>query len=421
MPSDYAGRWNDVGCDFPVHDKLTVMRQRVANGRHGFIFHEACWSLLPEAYHPEAIPLARLLEVCRSLPFPLQGTGVSWGHDYGGLVLLDNQSHYPWEDRFIDRYDDSITRRHAKENPYDILEIQRLLKEPPHCPPYWEKLSSSRPISKEGDYFARLPWEICEEIALYLPTIDILSVRRASRAFSHIFSSQPLWASRFKANADRGFLFESRNSKKSRDWRSLYRRTNDVHSPPGLQNRKRIWGLILSLMDVLSMRWNDSSKLCPWDVNRAGLRWSEIVGDLRQEQPLGPYCGFNEGCRLFNKQSTSIPDLLFQIAFSVVRFGDTEYIAGIRFIPSKGTDICLGYRAKGKELFLDVTVLRGFVSAVGSRGIQALQIITGKGQISQWFGCPSESTRTRRLAVFGSIAAIEAGFDVSISSGLPFL
>ena len=397
------------------------MRQREANGRHGFIFHEACWSLLQEAYHPEAIPLARLLEVCRSLPFPLQGTGVSWGHDYGGLVLLDNQSHYPWEDRLIDRHDDSITCRHARENPFDVLEIQRLLKELPQCPPCCEKLSSSRPISKEGDYFARLPWEICEEIALYLPTTDMLSVRRASRAFSHIFSSQPLWASRFKSNADRGFLFESRNSKKSRDWRSLYRRTNDVHSPPGLQNRKRIWGLILSLMDVLSMRWNDSSKLCPWDVNRAGLRWREIVGDLSQEQPLGPYRAFNEGCRLFNKQSTSIPDLLFQIAFSVVRFGDTEYIAGIRFIPSKGTDICLGYRAKAKELVLDVTVLRGFVSAVGSRGIQALQIITGKGQVSQWFGCPSESPRTRRLAVFGSIAAIEAGFDVSISSGLPFL
>lgn len=397
------------------------MRQRVANGRHGFIFHEACWSLLQEAYHPEAVRLARLLEVCRSLPFPLQGTGVSWGHDYGGLVLLDSQSYYPWEERLIERHEGSITCQHAKENPYDVLEIQRLLKEPPQCPPCWEKLSSSRPISKKGDYFARLPWEIREEIAIYLPTTDILSIRRASRAFSHIFSSQPLWASRFEANADRGFLFEARNSKESRDWRSLYRRTNDVRSPPGLQNRKRIWGLIPSLMDILSMRWNNSSRLCPWDLNRDGLRWSEIVGNLRQEQSFGRYCGFNEGCRLFNKQSTSIPDLLFQIAFSVIRIGDTEYIAGIRFIPSKGMDICLGYRAEGKELFLDVTVLRGFVSAVGSRGIQALQIITGKGQISQWFGCPSESPRTRRLAVFGSIAAVEAGFDVSISLGLRLL
>lgn len=397
------------------------MRQREVNGWHGFVFHEACWSLLQEAYHPKAIPLARLLEVCRSLPFPLQGTGVSWGHDYGGLVLLDNQSHYPWEDRLIERHDDSITYRHAKENPYDVLEIQRLLKEPPQCPPCWEKLDSLRPISNEGDYFVRLPWEIREEIALYLPTTDILSIRRASRAFSHVFSSQRLWASRFKANAERGFLFESRNSKKSRDWRSLYRRTNDAYSPPGLQNRKRIWGLILSLMDVLSMRWNDSYKLCPPDLNRAGLRWSETTGLLIQEQPFGPYRGFNEGCRLFNKQSTSIPDHLFQIAFSVVRVGNTGYIAGIRFIPSNGTDICLGYRAEGKELFLDITVLRGFVSAVGSGGIQALQVITGKGQISQWFGCPSESPRTRRLAVFESIAAIEAGFDVSISSALGFV
>ena len=418
MPSDYAVRWNDVGYDFSVHDELPVMRQHVANGRHGFVSHEACWSLLQEAYHPEAIPLARLLEVCRSLPFPLQGTGVSWGHDYGGLVLFDNQSHYPWEDRLVERHDDSITYRHAKENPYDILEIQRLLNEPPQHPPCWKKFDSLRPSSKTGDFFARLPWEICEEIALYLPTTDILNVRRASRAFFHIFSSQPFWASRFQANAERGFVFESRNSKKPKDWRSLYRCTNDVYSPPGLRNRKRIWGLILSLIDVLSMRWNDSSQLCPWDLSRAGFSWSEMTGDLIQEQLFGPYRGFNEGCRLFNKQTTFIPDHLSQIAFSIIRDGDTEYIAGIRLIPNKGTDICLGYRAEGKELLLNITVLKGFISAVGSRGIQALQIVTGKGQISQWFGRPSESPRTRRLAMFESIAAIEAGFDVSIPSAL---
>lgn len=333
VPPDYAVRWNDVRYDFPIHDELTVIRRYGAYGEHGLFFHEACWSLLQEAYHPEAIPLARLLEVCKSLPFPLRGTGVDLGHDYGGLVLFDNQNHCPWEGRLIERHDDSITCRHAKENPFDVLEIQRLLKEPPQCPPCWEKLSSSRPISKKKkkkrDDFAKLPWEIREEIALYLPTTDILNFRRASTAFSRIFSSQTFWASRFKANADRGFLFGSRHTKKSRDWNSLYRRTINVYSPPGLQNRKRIWGLILSLMDILSMRWDDPLRLRLSELKGAGLIWSEIIGDLMHEHPGEQYRVFNKGCRLFNRQNTFTPDLLRQIAFSVVPVGSTEYIAGI--------------------------------------------------------------------------------------------
>ena len=77
--------------------------------------------------------------------------------------------------------------------------------------------------------------------------------------------------------------------------------------------------------------------------------------------------------------------------------------------------MCLGYRAEGKELFLNVTAFRGFILAVGSRGIQALQVITAEGETSKWFGRSDESPRTQRLAHLGSIAALEAGFDVSMT------
>lgn len=220
------------------------MKQHATHGRHGFVFHEACWSLLQHVYNPEAIPLARLLEVCKSLPFPLQASGVSWGHDYGGLVFLDYENSYPWEDRLIERDEVSITCQRARENPYDVPEIQRLLKERSQSPPRGKELSSSGSITEREDCFVGLPWEIREEMAVYLSSADVLSLRRASRAFVHIFSSQHFWASRFKANADRAFFFETQNSQERRDWRSLYRRTNDALGPPGLQNRKRIWALI---------------------------------------------------------------------------------------------------------------------------------------------------------------------------------
>ncbi|KAF2471330.1 uncharacterized protein BDR25DRAFT_393460, partial [Lindgomyces ingoldianus] len=62
------------------------MRQHPLNGRHSFVLHDACWHLLQRAFQPSEIPLKRLLEVCESLPFPLQGNGVCWGHDYRSLL-----------------------------------------------------------------------------------------------------------------------------------------------------------------------------------------------------------------------------------------------------------------------------------------------------------------------------------------------
>jgi hypothetical protein len=167
------------------------------------------------------------------------------------------------------------------------------------------------------------------------------------------------------------------------------------------------------LKDTLSLRWNESSEAYFWHVNAASLRWREIAGDVKQDKPAGSYHDFNEGCRLFRKQHISIPQLLSQIAFSVVRVGDVEYIAGMRFTPREGAVIHLGYWAEGKGHSLDITTLRGFNLAIGSRGIQAIQVITDKRCASQWFGCPDESPKTQYLAVSEHIGAVEAGFDVS--------
>ena len=89
-PSDPAVRWDDHNYHFQASDELPVMQQCPENGRHGFVLHDACFRLLQKALEPDNIPLERLLWVCRSLPFPLRGIGVCWGHDYGGLTLLDN-------------------------------------------------------------------------------------------------------------------------------------------------------------------------------------------------------------------------------------------------------------------------------------------------------------------------------------------
>ncbi|KAI0423605.1 F-box domain-containing protein [Xylaria sp. FL1042] len=407
-PLNFTARWDDAGYSFPTRDQIGVLRQPRVNGRHGFPFHEACWSLLEKAYSAETIPYKALFEVCRSLPFPSEGTGLSWGHDFGGLVSVDNQDRYPWEDRFVDRDGNSAPCLTARNNPYHVPEIQQLPYEDPQAPP---AISVSGPVSTTTDCFSVLPQEIRIEIASYLPTVDALNTRRASRSFLSIFYSQQFWASRFRADSDRSWLFESHNWDKTCDWRWLYRHTNKAHRTGGMQNRERIWKLIQRVKEILRLRWTKSIALSSAIPNQTNLRWLEASGDLRPEMDIGPYRGFNEGCRLFHEQCFSIPGLPCQIAFSIIQLGDAEYIAGIRLIPSQGEAIQLGYRAEGKELILNITFLAGFNLAVGSRGIQGIQCILDNGRTSQWFGCPHEAPRTRRLAASGPITAIKAGFD----------
>jgi hypothetical protein len=138
-----------------------------------------------------------------------------------------------------------------------------------------------------------------------------------------------------------------------------------------------------------------------------------VAADVRQETVSDHYEGFNEGCRLFQKHCAFIPSGLARIAFSITAAGDVGYLTGMRFIPNNGADIRLGYIAEGTELVLEVTAVKGFILAIGSRGIRALQVISGDGHASRWLGCPKNSPVTERLAGFESICALEVGVDVS--------
>lgn len=85
----------------------------------------------------------------------------------------------------------------------------------------------------------------------------------------------------------------------------------------------------------------------------------------------------------------------------------------MRLITSDDADIRLGYLAEGNETFVRVTVVKGFVLAMGPWGIRAIQVIGVNQHPSKWFGCPTESPVTERLAGCESISALEVGFDVS--------
>lgn len=143
------------------------------------------------------------------------------------------------------------------------------------------------------------------------------------------------------------------------------------------------------------------------------MSYREVAGDLNLKRSRGSYDKFREGCRLLHRQNVSIPQLLSQIAFSTVHIGNTKYISGMRLISSAGAVIESGYWSGKKVYSANITSLKGLHVAVGSRGIQAIQVIGDKQHTSQWLGSPKECPKTLYLAVSKPIKTMKAGYDVS--------
>lgn len=53
-------RWDDAAFPSGAQIEVGVMQQHPVDGRHGFVFHEACWGLLKDVYHNHPIPLSSL-------------------------------------------------------------------------------------------------------------------------------------------------------------------------------------------------------------------------------------------------------------------------------------------------------------------------------------------------------------------------
>ena len=128
------------------------------------------------------------------------------------------------------------------------------------------------------------------------------------------------------------------------------------------------------------------------------------------------------GCKRFRTKRIRISTLR-KVTVSTVLVGNATYITGVCFTSIEGLEVGLGYTAGGDESslsitehFMNTTSLTGFILAVGSRGIQALRLITCGRRLSQWLGCPDGLCQTRRLATFKSPVALKAGLDVSVAS-----
>ncbi|KAL9096797.1 MAG: hypothetical protein Q9163_006413 [Psora crenata] len=379
---------------------IPVMWQPPYNGRHGFLLHADCWSLLNEAFYPRPLPLRRLLDVCLSLRFPLWWNGLDWGHDYGALLRFDNENHYPWEDGLQEASEKSDIHLCARFSPYEDTSIPWPLSET-------NQLSKS---SRIGDCFTRLPWEIREIVATLLPVQEALSLRLASSSFAPILTSQTFWASRFLPGRERDYVFEVRKYRKDIDWMKLFQCTGFTHASSGLRNRIRIWKLVGTSKQYMELQLPKPHKVSIPDDRRSDYRWSRVAGDLSESTPINGMAS-TKGILALNERCIDVVEALTEIAISVIPAGEADYIAGMRLISTEGHEVQLGYRSESGEITVNVTYLKGFMVAIGPLGIRALKVLRLNGTCSGWIGRVGNAPVTKALSCTSHVLALKVTFD----------
>jgi hypothetical protein len=435
VPSLFHVRWDDEALS---HSEKLRLTQRSENNICGyaFILHLSCSTLLQEFFGPKPIPVARLVEVFKSCPIQSNccGMGLNWGHDYGGCIPLDNL--HPWEEKDFDNsssFDNEGQYQYVKADPWTVLNLSKLIQRASvanQSNPNLKilGLKQRKLLDKKTaddsmipNCLTNLPVEILGIIMEYIPTPDVKSLAQASTGLKIIVPSrlgQSFWASRFAFASEFEFVFEARKHRGNLDWRWLYFEIVKIlRHDQGLKNRRRVWRILQSssLLELLSLRWSGDQTLLPVNQNANELRWKTVHGSLLQRTD------FATRCQTTYTQQTLIPTFLRQVTISYILVGDTTYITGVSFISNEGQRVCVGYTAKGKSSLnlidqaIDISMasIQGFILAVGSKGIHALQLVTSKDQTSQWFGCPKGLPKTLRLVTSTPITALEAGFDVS--------
>ncbi|KAI0451515.1 hypothetical protein F5B21DRAFT_516677 [Xylaria acuta] len=385
-PADSNARWEDEGYNRPMELDFDVVTQCRWEDRYGFAFHEVCWRLLEKALSNRAVsaPLERLFQVLSS-SLPL----------HGGTVA-ENDYFFPWENGFECHERVASTAETCEANPCDAAEADQILAETPQSPP--EIVVTTPIVGTMGkDPFNTLSPELSLAITKHLLTSDVLNARLASRAFSPTFYDQQFWASRFRGASDRSWFFEAWDRQQATDWRWLYLQTDATRIGPVLRNRRRIWKRLDAVIDTLALRWRhriDIPISHPLNLNSsqlvevAGMREIPMRREMYREDTR---ISLDNGCYLLYKHSVTIPENLSRLSIAYIHILGVGYISGIKFTTTTGNVVQL---------------------AVGTRGVQALKCLTGSDTTSGWLGCPDNSPKTRRLAVFDSLLdLLEVGFD----------
>jgi hypothetical protein len=442
VPTDAALRHNDPGLDpSSLMDvwlfKSTFGRESLAvppadpENAWGFPFHDSCWGLLSALHSPKEVDIQLLNNLCRSCP--QQWGQLNWGHNFGELVQYktDPNDLLPGEECVLTAKlnidhtaGDSFSNSMYSSDPLDLPYLQQVLNQSfdPEKTVDQVARKNLKTAFDLQDCFALIPIEILQEILLYLPSKDVLSLKLASAVFAETPLPETFWASRFQRGFEFHCVFEARRCPaKKCSWKTLYSGVRDLQSSLGFRNRRRVWEILLQLEELLSslssipISGSLSRSFFEPNAPEDCLSWTFASGAIKEPKGF-----FQEGCRALWTRTVVLSKVI-GVSVSFVEFSGVQYISGLRFRQHSGADICLGYNISKNELPMDMDFLlhdqevcsiSGFHLAIDPRGVRAVSLQTSKGQVSGWLGDPRGIPKMRLIARHTSHMALKGGFDV---------
>lgn len=197
------------------------MNQRYSRLVSTFI-HDAYWTLFEAVYHPDQVPLSKLLDSCTGSGGFGERFSTLWGrldqtrswrvevvfvdrhHDYGGIFRRDGDASFrvpTYLKEWPFRNDAGpVCRRDpltiAPRMPADLIPNVHTFP----CmatPAAGPALPAGEGALVLVDPFLRLPLELRMLVAVGLTTTCVKDLRLSSRAFWFLFHSNQFWASRF--------------------------------------------------------------------------------------------------------------------------------------------------------------------------------------------------------------------------------
>lgn len=414
-PKDHQLRYNDKKEPEELLD-VPLMHERAVDGAHGFVILSACWDILTKASQPGELSLERLLSVCESLPLLSSSGKLHWGHDYEGATAFNTDYTYPWTDIFsahrtredeTEPRESAVDRDSIYDNPYTGFDIKSLFSGDFHLP------EPAKQLRESTDCFSRLPWEVCEMIAVKLSTQDALKLRLVSGTFFPLFNSVTFWLSRFDADGERGHLFEvlrGRDAYHLDELLRVYCLSNDCAALDGMRNRKRVWKLarwILRLLGPFVVRGVGEVSNA---VSEAG--WMRVSGLEQPWMPQEEWVKFDKGCRSMVTYELDLSRGITQTGIATVDAGISN-VTGINIVGRDGGNVqMVGYGFENQAV-IEAEELYGFRAAVGVGGVRALQVVREGGEVSRWIGRPDGMPQTHRLVADRPITGLRVSFDVS--------
>ena len=376
-------------------------------------FHEACWKLLKDFCAPHPIPLIRLLEVFDSVPFDGEGYDLCWDRKYRQILEYTPGVRVSKEFKLPGHYFHKWVWDYAKLDSISTSEVERLVRQRESPPAAWRQISSNN----TRDCFLKMPWELLENMVLDLDTRTALSMRLISRAFLPLLTSGIFWASRFRPERERGFLHDVFHKKDGVVWIDLYRATDDRKLPFNLRARAWVWKMARDVVTLARLQLAEPVDDANSKKMLKNVRWpsryhvtGQVIYELENARSRKI---FQEGCRELGTHSALVPSQLVAITITTARVGATTYVAGICLLPKGGPCVRLGYTSQEGRHLHRITSLKGFLIAIGERGIHALRVVGENKILSPWIGDPLLSPITERLILTASLDCLKVGFDVS--------